>query len=165
MNEIQCSNCGKKANVVRGSYCFIESGLSWVTLQGIELIQCEHCGNEDPIIPRINDLMRALAVALIAKPYRLTGEEVRFLRKYMRKTAAELAQMLHVNKTTVSKWENNEDPIGDQSDRLLRVITVALGDGLLTKIEEVIAMFPHIDNTPQKIGIEIDPRDMSHQYV
>ena len=109
--------------------------------------------------------MRALAVALIAKPYRLTGEEVRFLRKYMRKTAAELAQMLHVNKTTVSKWENNEDPIGDQSDRLLRVITVALGDGLLAKIEEVIAMFPQIDNTSQKIGIEIDSRDMSHQYV
>ena len=165
MNEIQCSNCEKKANVVRGSYCFIESGLSGVTLQGVELIQCEHCGNEDPIIPRINDLMRALVVALIAKPYRLTGEEVRFLRKYLRKTAAELAQLLHVNKTTVSKWENDEDPIGEQSERLLRVITVALGDGLIAKIEEVISMFPQIDSRPQKIGIEIDPCEMTHHYV
>ena len=165
MNEIQCSNCGKNANVVRGSYCFIESGLSWVTLHGIELIQCEHCGNEDPIIPRVNDLMRVLAVALIAKPYRLTGEEIRFLRKYMRKTAAEVAQLLHVDKSTISKWENDEDPIGEQSDRLFRVITVALGEGLKEKIEQVIAMFPHIDSKPQKIGIEIDPRSMSHQYV
>jgi DNA-binding transcriptional regulator YiaG len=165
MKEIQCSNCGKDANVVRGSYCFIESGLSWVTLQGIELIQCEHCGNEDPIIPRINDLMKTLVVATIAKPYRLTGEEVRFLRKYLRKTAAEMAQLLHVDKTTVSKWENEDDPIGEQSDRLLRVIAVALGDGLKEKIEEVIAMFPQIDSRPQKIGIEINPQDMSHQYT
>lgn len=165
MNEIQCSNCGKKANAVRGSYCFIESGLSWVVLQGIELIQCEECGNEDPVIPRINDLMRALVIAIIAKPYRLTGEEVRFLRKYLRKTAAEVAQLLHVDKTTISKWENEEDPIGEQSDRLLRVITLALGDDLKTKMEEMIAMFPRIDSKPQKIGIEINPQDMSHQYV
>jgi transcriptional regulator with XRE-family HTH domain len=109
--------------------------------------------------------MKTLVVATIAKPYRLTGEEVRFLRKYLRKTAAEMAQLLHVDKTTVSKWENEDDPIGEQSDRLLRVIAVALGDGLKEKIEEVIAMFPQIDSRPQKIGIEINPQDMSHQYT
>jgi len=116
----ECSNCEKDAKVVRGSYAFKESGLPNVTLQGIELVRCKHCGSEDPIIPRMNDLMRSLMVAVICKPYQLRGEDIRFLRKYLRMTGAEFARLMDVDKTTLSKWENNDDKIGSQSDRLIR---------------------------------------------
>jgi len=66
----------------------------------------------------MNALMRILALAVIKKPYRLTGEEVRFLRKYLRLT--EFSRLIHVDKTTLSKSENNDDRLGDQSDRLIR---------------------------------------------
>jgi DNA-binding transcriptional regulator YiaG len=49
-------------------------------------VLCPKCKSEDPIILNMNGLMRALARAVIEKPYRLTGEEVRFLRKYLRLT-------------------------------------------------------------------------------
>jgi DNA-binding transcriptional regulator YiaG len=165
MKKVQCSNCGTPAKIVRGSYHFIESGLDHVTLQGIELIQCAACENEDPIIPRVNDLMRLLAVAIVGKPYRLRGDEIRYLRKYLHKTGAEIAQLLHVNKTTVSKWENDDDPIGEQSDRLLRVYALALGEGLESKLKGMIEAFPRIESEPQQIGIEIHPTAMSFQYA
>src|SRR5258707_13351819 len=101
-SKVQCSNCGKDAKTVRGSYDFKESGLSNVVLQGIQLIRCSHCGNEDPIIPRINDLVRLLTVAVISKPYRLQGGEDRFLRKHLRMTGDEFARVMAVVKPRCS---------------------------------------------------------------
>jgi len=168
--KVECGNCGQSAKVVRGSYAFKESGLSNVTLQGIELIRCGHCGNEDPIIPRVNDLMRLLTVAVICKPFQLRGEDIRFLRKYLRMTGAEFAHLMDVDKTTLSKWENNDDKVGSQSDRLIRLTVLSLGDGLREKLDEVIRqVFPNIRRTGAKtvprVGIEIDPKALTHQYV
>ncbi len=56
-----CSNCGAPATVREGVYQFKESGLTNVSLSGIELIACDACGNIDPIIPNANDLMDVLA--------------------------------------------------------------------------------------------------------
>jgi hypothetical protein len=80
MKRMDCSNCGAPTRVVHGTYELKEVGLKNVVLQGIEIVKCPKCKNEDPIIPNMNGLMRALALAVIEKPYRLTGEEVRFLR-------------------------------------------------------------------------------------
>jgi hypothetical protein len=87
MKEIDCSYCGAPARVVHATYKLKEVGLKKVVLHGIEIVKCLKCKNEDPIIANLNGLMRALALAVIEKPYRLTGEEVRFLRKYLRVTA------------------------------------------------------------------------------
>lgn len=168
MSKVQCSNCEKDAKVVRGSYDYKESGLSNVILQGIELIRCKHCGNEDPIIPRVNDLTRLLVVAVISKPHRLQGGEVRFLRKYLRMTGDEFSRLLDIDKTTLSKWENNDDPVGATNDRLVRVMALALGDGLQEKLDEVIRKtFPQLSRKrlPQSVGIEINPAEMSYQYA
>jgi len=105
-------------------------GLKNVILQGVEVVQCPQCGDEQIIIPRLDELMRTLAFAVISQPYRLQGEDVRFLRKYLKMTQAEFASYLEIDKTNLSKWENNDDRIGEQSDRLIRSISLALGDGL-----------------------------------
>lgn len=83
MNKIECSNCGADTRIERGSYKFKESGLS-VVLLGIDVVHCDKCANEDPMIPHINDLMRLLAAIVVAKRARLSGPEIRFLRKYLR---------------------------------------------------------------------------------
>jgi len=163
--RMECSNCGHEAKVERGSYQFAESGLSNVVLQGIELVRCDECGNEDPIIPRVNDLMRALALAVIGQPYRLRGEDVRFLRKYLKMTGVELSQLLHVDKTTLSKWETNDDKIGEQSDRLIRAVALALGDGLEEKLEEIIRRFPQISSSHQRVRINLDAQNLSYAYA
>ena len=61
MKKETCSACGAMVPIVRGDYRYVESGLKNVILSGIETIRCPKCGNEDPIIPRIRGLHRALA--------------------------------------------------------------------------------------------------------
>jgi hypothetical protein len=78
-----CSACEGPADVVRGDYNYKESGLKNVTLSGIGLIRCRKCGNVDPVIPRLSALHRALALAIASQPFRLQGEDVRYLRKYL----------------------------------------------------------------------------------
>jgi putative zinc finger/helix-turn-helix YgiT family protein len=161
----KCSNCGADAKVIRGRYNFDESGLK-VTLQGIEIIRCKNCGNEDPIIPRLNKLMRVIALAVIRKPYRLKGEDVRFLRKHLEMTGEEFSRLMHVDKTTLSKWENNQDPIGDQSDRLIRVIALSLGDGLKEELKELITRrFGEIGDEDRSVDIQMNAETLAYQYV
>src|SRR5882762_4279340 len=138
---ITCSSCGAKAVVAVGTYPFKESGLSNVTLINVELIQCGVCGNVDPIIPDVNDLMRALAWHCATQKYRLSGEDVRFLRKYLNMSGVEFAQLLGVDKSTLSKWENDDDPVGTANERLIRSVALSLGDGLKERSEEGIRSF------------------------
>ena len=165
MRKQQCSKCGAEARVIRGSYRFRESGLPNVILQGIEIIRCPVCGNEDPILPRLNRLMQVVALSMVNKPYRLRGEEIRFLRKYLGKTGEEFARLIHVDKTTLSKWENNDDRVGDQSDRLIRLLVLALGEGLQGFAASTVEAFPGIKDRKPPVRIEIDSEKMSYQYA
>jgi len=106
----------------RGDYPFPESGLPNVVLKDIRLLKCPECGNVEPLIHGAKGLMRTLALAVIHKPTPLCGVEIRFLRKHIGWKAIEMAGVLGVDKTTFSKWENDQVPIGPQSDRLLRLI-------------------------------------------
>jgi len=162
---IECSTCGSPAKVVRGSYPFTECGLPNVVLQGVELIRCGKCSTEDAIIPKLNELMRVLALAVVCKPYRLRGEDVKFLRKYLKMTNDEFARLIHINKTNLSKWENNHDRIGPQSDRLIRIMAVILGEGLPQELERVIKSFPHIQGTRSNVRIDMDADKGSYHYA
>jgi DNA-binding transcriptional regulator YiaG len=165
MKKAECTACGAAAKVVRGRYQFAECGLRHVTLEGVETIRCAKCGNDEVIIPHMNDLMRTLSLAVVGQPFRLQGEDVRFLRKYLNMTQAEFAGLLHVHKTNLSKWENNQDKIGDQSDRLIRAVTMALGDGLKEKMEQIVRSFPQIHKSRTRRNIAMDSENLSYTYA
>jgi DNA-binding transcriptional regulator YiaG len=165
MKTAECSVCGAAVTVTRGQYRFKECGLPNVVLSGVELIHCEDCGNTDPIIPRISDLMRTLATALVAKPCKLDGREVRFLRKYLRMNGEEFSSLLKINKSTLSKWENNEQEIGPQSDLLIRGFAAVLGDGLRKGIEETFRNFQHIQDGKSKTRLSLDAESMQYAYA
>jgi DNA-binding transcriptional regulator YiaG len=160
-----CSNCGSPARVVEGDYLFRECGLSNVSLMGVELILCDACGNADPVIPDANDLMAALAWHISTQKFRLSGEHVRFLRKYLKMTAADFSKLIGVHKSTLSKWENDEDAIGDTSDRLIRSVALTLGDGLKTRAEEGIRSFTWIVNDYRSGSMNVDMDTLEVQNV
>jgi DNA-binding transcriptional regulator YiaG len=86
----------------------------------------------------MDDLFRTIALALVTKPYRLAGEEVRYLRKYMGLTGDGFSRLLHIDKTTLSKWENNDDPVGTQSDLAIRMLAMSQDESLRDKLKYVI---------------------------
>ena len=165
-SEYKCSVCSEEAKISRGSYKFIESGLDNVTLENIELIHCPHCGNEDPIIPAFNGLMKVLAKALIRKPAPLSGQEIRFLRKYTHKTGEEFGRLLAVDKTTVSKWENGQD-VGATSDRLIRLVVHSIGEGLYSPetAAELVNEFCRITEEERSLEISVDSETREYAFA
>jgi DNA-binding transcriptional regulator YiaG len=161
--RVVCSNCGGATTVASGSYAFKESGLSNVTLDGVDLITCSGCGNVDPVIPDVNDLMQALAWHLCTQPYRLKGEDVRFLRKYLGMTGVQFSRLIGVDNTTLSKWETGDDPIGPANDRLIRSLTLTLGHGLKERAKQGIESFTWIDQNYYLGLISVDMETLEVQ--
>lgn len=60
------------------------------------------------------------------QPGRLTGEQLRFLRKHLGLTEDQQGGYIHTDKTKTSKWEGGEDRIGPANDRLIRLVAAAL---------------------------------------
>jgi DNA-binding transcriptional regulator YiaG len=147
MKTEECSNCGSVASVVRSSYRFDEMGLPLV-LDGIEIVKCPTCGNEDPIIPNLDELMHEIALGTIACDRKLCGIEVRFLRKYVGKTQREFAQLIHMDHTHLCNVETGRENIGDQSDKLIRLVVLNLSPDLRDKIDEFMAALPDMEDTP-----------------
>lgn len=119
----KCRTCGK-AEMIPGveTYLYTESGLPNVVLAGVEVRRCPSCGHHELVLPRVAELHRTIAHAIIHKRARLSGLEVRFLRKYLGWSGVDFARHIGVDPSTVSNWENDKDPIGSTSDRLLRLM-------------------------------------------
>lgn len=71
---------------------------------------------------RITELNSLLARVLICKTARLTGPQVRFLRKYLGLSGTDFARRMGVSKESVSRWETGKQHISPSNDRLLRLM-------------------------------------------
>jgi DNA-binding transcriptional regulator YiaG len=166
MKTERCANCGEIAKVTRKNYEFKEMGIP-VVLQQINVIECPHCGNIDPIIPNMDGLMRVLALAVLSNPNKLCGDEVRFLRKYVNKSAVEFSRFLHVDHTHLSKIENDRYEIANQTDKLIRLMVINMDPKLADGIKDLMKLMPNIADScsEEKQGIQIDPATGTYQYA
>ena len=117
----KCKVCSGEMTSSREAYRYNESGLPNVILKDVEVRRCPNCGTQEVPLPRVVELHRAIAMALVHKPARFLGAEVRYLRKYMG-WSVDFASCMGVNPETVSRWENEKEAISTTSDRLLRLI-------------------------------------------
>lgn len=106
---------------MKNGYRYTESGLTNVWLANGYTIRKTKYG-EGVSIHDADGLHRALARALSNKP-RLTGTEVRFLRKEMGLSQRGLGELLGVTDQAVSLWER-KGQLPKTADRLLRLIYV-----------------------------------------
>ncbi len=113
-------------------------------------------------LPDVNlrDLQEAVFHLLVLKPARLTGAEVRFIRKYLRLRQADLARVLNMaNHSVVSQWESREDePSGMEynTEVLLRIWMAAKagqGEQLLELLETRLKDLPL--RAPSPLEVEV----------
>lgn len=122
----KCLRCdGLRAKTARESAPFNDI-LPGVVLLNVEVTRCEDCGNREVEVPHLENLMKAVACAVVKTGGRLTGDEVRFLRTFLELSGVELAELMDSTPSTVSRWENNRTPVGRTADLLLR--TIARGE-------------------------------------
>jgi DNA-binding transcriptional regulator YiaG len=117
---------------------FMELGFPVVLLDPLMI---EVRGQKLPDV-NLRELEEAAFHLLVVKPARLTGAEVRFIRKHLRLRQADLARVLNMaNHSVVSQWESREDePSGMEynTEVLLRVwmaAKVGEGDKLVELLE------------------------------
>jgi DNA-binding transcriptional regulator YiaG len=166
MRKETCSNCEKEARVITGNYRFDEVGLP-VLLKNIEMVDCKECGSRDPIISDVNGLMHVIAFAVIAHPAKLNGDEVKFLRKYLGMSGEDFSKLVEIDRTTLSKWENNQQEIGKHSDRLLRFLVMNKSADLRKHAEEFLKKYGELTDrvsrrTPE---IKIDSETLEYEYA
>jgi DNA-binding transcriptional regulator YiaG len=166
MKKEQCNNCGNKTSVTTGDYAFYEIGLP-LMLRNVDLLKCEACETVDPIIPDMNGLMHAAAFAVVSRPCKLHGYEIRFLRKYVGMSGREFSKLLDIDPTTLSKWENDSDGIGAQSDRLVRLLVTTMSKELRPKSEELVNALWEITDCYSKSDqvLQIDPETLEYEYA
>ncbi|MGH7271546.1 MAG: type II TA system antitoxin MqsA family protein, partial [Polyangiaceae bacterium] len=104
------------------NYSYTACGLPFVALVGVEVRRCKTCGEHEVVLPRIEQLHRTIALAVIGKHARLTAAEVRYLRKYLGWSGADFARRMGVTPESVSRWENDREQMSAVADRLLRLM-------------------------------------------
>jgi len=115
-----CYECDAKMKETRGDYQYLESGLDNVTLKGVTIFVCPK-GHRLPALSNIKELHDLIAQRLLTKPALLSGQEIKFLRKQMRLKATEFARLLGLTRQYVSRLENEAEPVGPQTDKLIRL--------------------------------------------
>ncbi len=126
-NAMKCPQCHEaELDVRRENRNYRESGLENVVLLDIEVRHCPACGADLVSLPRLSELHRAIALALINKAARLTPSEIKFLRKSLGWSGVDFARHLHVDAATVSRWESESTPqsMSESNELLLRLAVV-----------------------------------------
>ena len=131
MKAMTCDKCRHELTSHRGLYHYTESGLNNLYLDGVEIFACpnsacDYFNRATAAIPKIEKLHIFIAKALISQSPPLGGQEVRFLRGALAIKAKDLAAYLHVDPATLSRWEKANEPIGEQSELLIRFLVLRL---------------------------------------
>jgi putative zinc finger/helix-turn-helix YgiT family protein len=115
-------------------YHFTASGLDNVFLVDIHCFVCSDCGEVSAEIPAVRQLLSLIARDLVQKPFALTGSEVRFLRKRLRKKQIDFARQIGLEPETLSRIENGHLQPSEPTDKLTRLYyALASRDPLLLR--------------------------------
>jgi transcriptional regulator with XRE-family HTH domain len=122
-------------------------GLPGVVLLGaVTELVCRRCKRRRGlVIPNLAGAIAAASVVRIMHPLKLTGEEMRTLRKVCGWSAKDFAAMLGVRAETLSRWETGREPLGAANEKLIRLaVGLKLADEELHLVpfdsEEIIRM-------------------------
>lgn len=126
-------------------YHYQESGLRNVWLRnGYTTIDTPY--GKATAIDDVAKLHEAIAVQLTMKPGRLSGADIRFLRKEMELAQTSLGAMLGVSAQTLALWEKGKAKITAPSDKFLRMVVQGHYRGHAT-VRKVIDMLNHLDHS------------------
>jgi len=111
--KMTCPRCGNREVVVRhpDTYRYREAGLDGIILNGgVTEIECPSCRDTFVHIEQEQQLLQVIALMLLMKPGHLTGPEMRFLRRGIELSQAELAKALDVRRATIAERESKKNP-------------------------------------------------------
>lgn len=122
MTKQTCPRCGSVEVDLRrpDTYRYRESGLTNVVLRGgVAVLKCRSCKTTCVNIEKEQQLLQLIALAFLMRSGHLSGSELRFLRRAVEWSQAELAGRLGVRRETVAEREAKASPGLDSGTELL----------------------------------------------
>lgn len=129
---MRCPTCTTQMGKKTGAHQYKECGLDNVWLKDWPMFTCPSCKLDLPLLPNPDIIGPMITSVLVREKARLDGDSIVFLRKSMGLKATELAQVLGVNRVSVSRWENDDQEIDPFYDIKLRLEAI---DRILPKHE------------------------------
>lgn len=155
---MKCFQCNSETKNTVETYHYKESGLDNVYLENIDVYRCT-CGEYYVSIPAVTELNTLIAMNIINKKAFLTGSEIRYLRKNAGLSATDFAEFIGVNKSTLSRWENDKQTLDKSSDRMIRLFYLSFKgipkEKMATFFNEVIKKISH-NGRAININIPVD---------
>lgn len=93
----------------------------------------------------MNEFQLVVMNRLIRKPYRLTGKELKFMRKFFNMSPLEFGKNLGVSSITVTKWEKGQTKISPTQEIYIRMFLLSC-----LKNRELLEIFDEIK--PEKLA-------------
>ncbi len=120
---MECFECESK-DIKKESitHKYTESGLDNITLYGVIRTKCNSCGEEYYNFGDIGQLHDIISESIIKKKGRITGKEIRFLRKYLGYTNSIFAKIVGKNSSVLSRIENGQQAVAEPFDKLVRLL-------------------------------------------
>lgn len=137
---------------------YLDHGFGFpVTLLNVPLIQVR-----GEWVPSINqkELQSLVTQALVVKPARLTGHEVRFIRQFTQMTLEQFAKRFDVTHPAVLKWEKSKDSITGMAWTTEKDIRLLALNALNPRAQQFLAAYErlvevaHDEAKPIKIDLE-----------
>lgn len=123
---MKCSMCENTKTLATSSvtHKYKECGLDSVILHGVKVSKCENCGETYFNFGNVDKLHQLIASYLVKKSDILTGQEIRFLRKYLGYSGTVFAGLVGYEVEHLSRLENGKSPISETFDRLVRTLVM-----------------------------------------
>jgi putative transcriptional regulator len=141
-------------------YHYLESGLPnvWLANGYREVATPEGTG---VAIHDVEGLHRAIAQALVEGKPTLSGAEVRFIRKLLQLTQAELGMLLGVGEQTVRNWESAA-AVPAQADRGMRLVFRDMTRRVSQSLPDLIEHVASEHQWPAEISFRCEPSANDH---
>lgn len=134
----------------RQPYHYTECGLDEVYLVGGYQVHDTEYGR-GVSVKDVDGLHRAIGLWLADDKKALNGKEVRFLRKELELTQAQLGDLLGASSQSVARWEKDETDMPGAAELLLRVIFVQHTGGKIDARELAERLRAATDVEPEQV--------------
>lgn len=119
---MKCFECGHPIEIEKKRIVKYDGvSLDNVYLFNAEVEVCSNCNEETPILRNISKLHNAIGLAVAAQPSRLSGADIKLLRRIAGFSLLDWTKRLGVAETAYSKLENSKVPLTELKDRWIRV--------------------------------------------
>lgn len=122
-----CTECGNEmARSIKPEHLEDLGGIVVLLRNAVFVDRCETCDEEETTIPNMKGLVCAAALARMLNPIRLSGKEIKFIRRALGLTQKTFAERMDVAIETISRWENDAQGCGGFTEKTLRHNACAL---------------------------------------